>query len=109
MLRFRRAVTLRISFDAACSSFGVAAAKRYDALIKQALRDIANDPQRPGTKQRPELPGVYLYHLVASRDRLAGETVKTPRHFVVYRITDVLVEVVRVLHDSRDLARHLSE
>jgi toxin ParE1/3/4 len=88
--------------------FGGAAAKRYDRLIKQALHDIAADPQRPGTKQRPELPGVFLYHLTVSRDRLASETVKAPRHFVVYRVTGELVEVLRLLHDSRDLARHLS-
>lgn len=45
--------------------FGVAAADRYD------LPDLA--------------PHAYVYHLFHSRDRAAGETVKTPRHFVLYR------------------------
>src|SRR5450432_1613276 len=33
---------------------------------------------------------------------------KTPRHFVLYRLTTPFtVEVGRILHDNRDLARHL--
>lgn len=35
--------------------FGVRAARRYDALIKQPLKDIAADPERPGSKKRPEI------------------------------------------------------
>jgi toxin ParE1/3/4 len=34
--------------------------------------------------------------------------VKTPRHFLVYRLaTPECIEVGRVLHDSMDLTRHL--
>lgn len=32
--------------------FGEAAAARYKALIKQALRDIGADPERPGSTER---------------------------------------------------------
>jgi toxin ParE1/3/4 len=32
----------------------------------------------------------------------------TPRHFLIFRLRrDSAVEIVRVLHDSMDLARHL--
>ncbi len=42
-----------------------------------------------------------------SRDRVAGEKVRMPRHFVLYRYSSGAVEFARILHDSRDLARHL--
>lgn len=35
--------------------FGETAAERYRALIKQALRDIGADPERPGATERPEI------------------------------------------------------
>ena len=85
-----------------------AAADRYAALIVQALHDVQDEPQRPGAKARPDLaPNAYVYHLSFSRDRVAGESVKTPRHFVLYRFAGGAVEFARLLHDSRDLAQHL--
>ncbi len=90
--------------------FGAAAADRYEALIGQAIADIGEDPFRPSAGKRPELPdGLFAYHLSASRDRVAGGRVHTPRHFVLYRIFGSRVEVLRLLHDSRDLARHVPE
>jgi toxin ParE1/3/4 len=92
--------------------FGERAAARYAALLRQALRDIAADPERTGSKARPELArGIRTYHLFFSRNRVRGTgVVKTPRHFLVYRQRgDDLIEVVRVLHDARDLERHLPE
>jgi plasmid stabilization system protein ParE len=35
--------------------FGQAASLRYERLILQALVDIEADPERPGSKERPEL------------------------------------------------------
>ncbi|MGO9271697.1 MAG: type II toxin-antitoxin system RelE/ParE family toxin [Terriglobia bacterium] len=63
--------------------FGSRAAQRYRALLKQALRDIAADPERPGSTERAELSsGARTYHLRFSRDRArAGGAVKNPRHF----------------------------
>jgi toxin ParE1/3/4 len=90
--------------------FGDLAETRYDALLKQALRDIAADPARLGSKKRPELgPDFLTYHLASSRANVAGQKVRTPRHFVVYRQRDAAtIEIVRILHDNRDLARHIS-
>ena len=88
--------------------FGALAADRYTLLIRQALHDLLEEPTRPGAKVRLDLaPDAYVYHLIFSRDRVAGERVKSPRHFVIYRHTDDKVEFARLLHDSRDLARHL--
>ena len=95
--------------DWSADQFGPPAADRYEVLIGQALIDLSDDPFRAGAKQRPELPkGFYIYHLASSRDRVAaGNRVKTPRHFLLYRVVSVSVEVLRILHDSRDLAQHM--
>ncbi len=93
--------------------FGERAAVRYRDVLKQALRDIAADPERPGSQERRELaPGVRTYHLFFSRDRARSELgiVRKPRHFVVYRRRgEAVIDVVRVLHDSRELERHLPD
>lgn len=93
-------------------NFGEAAAARYKALIKQAVRDVGADPERPGSKERPEIMarGARTYHLEFSRSRVSGSRVKEPRHFLLYRRRDDgVIEVARILHDSRDLRRHLPE
>lgn len=90
--------------------FGESAVARYKALIKQALRDIGNDPERAGSKERPEMmiEGARTYHLAFSRSRVIGPSVKRPRHFLLYRHLDErVIEVGRILHESRDLQRHL--
>jgi toxin ParE1/3/4 len=93
--------------------FGERSVARYRDLLKQAIRDIAADPGRPGSKERPDLArGIWTYHLAFSRDRAASDLgiVRKPRHFLVYRRRgDDLIDVVRVLHDARDLQRHLPE
>jgi toxin ParE1/3/4 len=84
---------------------------RYEELLVQAIRDVADDPNRPGSLSRPELArGALTYHLRHSRDRVssAAGRVRKPRHFLVYRLAaDGALEIGRVLHDSTDLARHL--
>lgn len=90
--------------------FGFRAAMRYDALLKQALKDIAADPDLPGSKDRPELmiQGARTYHLEQSQDLVPDEPVKAPRHFLLYRRVDAnVIEVARIIHDSRDFERHV--
>jgi toxin ParE1/3/4 len=91
--------------------FGERAALRYDALIKQALKDIGEDPGRPGSKEKPEamIEGVRAYHLSFSRKRLPRPGVKEPRHFLLYRRRGEAIEVARILHDARDLEQHLPQ
>lgn len=81
-------------------------------LIRQALLDVEADPERPGSKERPEImiKGARTYHLSLSRSRVSGQPVKEPRHFLLYRRrADGVIEVARVLDDARDLQRHLPE
>ena len=97
---------LKRSFD----EFGKPASVRYSALIRQALEDIETDPERPGSRQRLNImvEGARIYHLELSRDRVSGEKVHNPRHVLLYRQRpDGVTEVARILHDARDLTRHL--
>jgi toxin ParE1/3/4 len=69
---------------------------------------VLEDPTRTGAKARPDLaPHAYVYHLTFSRERMDAKRVKAPRHFLLYRHVDEKVECARLLHDSRDLARHI--
>lgn len=92
--------------------FGKRAQERYTELLLQALRDIEADPERPGSKEWPDILaiGTRTYHLSFSRSRANGQAVKEPRHFILYRLRkDGGIEVGRILHDGRDLQRHLPE
>jgi toxin ParE1/3/4 len=94
-------------------NFGKQAALRYRALLKQALRDIEADPERPGSIERTEImiAGARTYHFSFSRPRVGSAgVVKAPRHFLLFRRTGLgVVEVSRVLHDASDLERHLPQ
>ena len=113
--RFRLEVTQAASLDIAAIAvwssreFGVAVAHRYEALIFQALRDIERNPDRLGARVRPELAEPLLtYHLRFSRRHVPqGQQVRRPRHYVVYRVKDDIVEILRLIHDAQDLERHL--
>ena len=92
-------------------TFGAAAHRRYEVLISTALKDIAADPNRAGSVNRAEFgPGVRSFHLSISRKRaakLAG-AVRAPRHVLFYRqLEGEIVEVIRMLYDAMDFARHL--
>ena len=89
-------------------TFSATAARRYATLIGQALRDIETNPGRLGSKQLPE--GLRTYHIELSKARVNGSRVKDPRHIVLYRRRDHgVVEVLRILHDSTDIQRHLPD
>lgn len=92
-------------------TFGPAARQRYEALVAAALSDIAHDWRRAGSVKRDDLgAGWRIYHLRNSRQRArkAAGIVQSPRHVLVYRLaTGDIVIVLRILHDSMDLPRHL--
>lgn len=90
--------------------FGDAARLRYEGLIVAALRDVATQPDRLGSIERPELgAGVRSWHLRLSRDHVGtgAEIVRRPRHFLIYRVEPALLVVGRLLHDAMELAQHL--
>jgi len=92
---------------------GPQALKRYARLIATALEQIAENPARAGSSQRPEIAEhCRTYHLYFSRKSAgrAGDRVRQPRHFLLYRVAESnMVEIGRVLHDSMDLQANLPE
>lgn len=95
------------SFD----QFGDAACRRYEALLVEAMDAVCKNPEKLGSIARPEFgDSLRTYHLRFSRDeaRTAEGVVHRPRHSLVYRLQrDHVLEVVRVLHDTMELDRHL--
>lgn len=90
--------------------FGEEAAVRYGILIQHGIDELRDDPSRHGTKRSNFLNGKYsLYHLSNCNDRAITPTgiVESPRHYIVYRFNANELRVYRILHDSRDLKRHL--
>jgi toxin ParE1/3/4 len=103
---FRRDILEVIAWST--KQFGAPAAERYGRLIRQALHDISDEPTRPGAEARSDLaPYAYVYHLSFSRNRVVGKRVQEPRHFVLYRYQKAKVSFARLLHESRDLTRHV--
>lgn len=81
--------------------FGVEQARRYRATIFAALRDLGGGPDTMGTRERAEL-GRNLRTLHVARRGRRG------RHVILFTAVDeARIEIVRILHDSMDLARHL--
>ncbi|HKA01642.1 MAG TPA: type II toxin-antitoxin system RelE/ParE family toxin [Candidatus Solibacter sp.] len=98
--------------DWTIDQFGPRAETRYRQLVIQAIRDIGSDPMRAESQARPDISNrVRTYHLKFSRQRARTVfgIVANPRHLLVYRIEPARVVVLRVLHDSREVHRHVSD
>lgn len=95
--------------ETSVAQFGAAIRDGYEALIEAAIRSITDDPDRAGSHDRPDLGrGIRTLHLLSSRDHVSRDVRKIakPRHFVIYRQVDNVVQVVRLLHDAMDLPEH---
>jgi toxin ParE1/3/4 len=107
---FAARIDLASILDHSAEIFGVSARIRYEAIIKLAMSDLQADPVCVGSLRRPELgPGIHTYHLrhCRRRGRAKGASVSRPRHLVAYKFDHAQVLIVRILHDTMDLARHL--
>lgn len=85
-------------------NFGRGQAKTYARTLSSALHDLALGPSVIGARSREDIgPGIYTLH-VARKGR-------TGRHFVMFRadppLGEHVIDVLRLLHDSMDLPRHL--
>lgn len=91
--------------------FGAVARKRYTALLAQALRDLSENPARPGSLKRPDIgPDLLTYHISFSKNRSRTEhgSVRAPRHLILYMLEeDSIVAILRVLHDVMDIPKHI--
>lgn len=110
--RARSAMTDVLAHSVA--TFGTGAARRYKALLRRSFRDLALDPQRPGSwAAESGTHRVGLYHIRHSRNALEpGNRVKTPRHIVVFQAFSDRVLILDLVHETRDrpaaLARALA-
>ena len=82
-------------------TFGVGPAEIYEETISLAIQALTVGPEILGAKARDEIGfGIRTLHVA----RLG----RKGRHFVVFRLGGgQSIDVLRVLHDSMDLARHL--
>lgn len=82
-------------------TFGEVQAKTYAETISLAIQALRDGPEVLGAKARDEIePGIRTLH-VARQGRKG-------RHFVVFRAgAGQIIDVLRLLHDSMDLARHV--
>lgn len=81
--------------------FGPEQARTYARTLSQAIEALSAGPEVLGSRARDDiLPGIRTLHV--ARQGYTG------RHFVVFRTgTGLTIEILRLLHDSMDLARHL--
>ena len=95
--------------DYTLKNYGSVATKAYLDLLRQTFKDLLSDPFRPGSQDRPDIaPHIRSYHISLSKQRTSSRIIKKPRHIVLYFLPkpDEIV-VLRILHDSADLQRHL--
>jgi toxin ParE1/3/4 len=75
-------------------------ANNYAETIALAIESLEGGPDILGAKVREDIqPGIRTLHV--ARQGRAG------RHFVVFRAAGSGIDVLRLLHDSMDLPRHL--
>jgi len=82
--------------------FGKRQARVYEKTLRSAMKALASGPDALGCRARPELGADVASLHVARQGRRA-------RHLIVFRAHANLatIEVLRILHDSMELARHL--
>lgn len=81
--------------------FGVEQARRYRQTLFAALRDLDDGPEAIGVRDRAEL-GRNVRSLHVARHRRRG------RHLILFTVgAEERIQILRILHDSMDLARHL--
>lgn len=84
--------------------FGLDQARTYADTLAIALEDLCAGPGILGVKERSEI-GPNLYTLHVARKGRKG------RHFVMFQAAQTqggnVIDVLRILHDSMDLQRHL--
>lgn len=88
-------------------NFGRGQAKTYARTLSGALRDLTLGPSIAGARLRDDIgPGIHTLHVARK-----GRKGRKGRHFVVFRIDPAhgehIIDVLRLLHDSMDLPRHL--
>jgi toxin ParE1/3/4 len=84
-------------------AFGRTQAETYGQILGRAIEALSEGPEVPGSKARDYIfPGIRTLHV-------ARQGYKA-RHLIVFRRgSGQSIEVLRLLHDSMELARHLPD
>ncbi len=79
-------------------NFGARQAGVYAEILRAAFKTLATDPSAGLSRQRDDIgEGFRTFHVA-----------RPGRHILLYRLTDKnTVLVLRILHDSMELPRHL--
>jgi toxin ParE1/3/4 len=115
MARFRLARPAQIDLAnilaTSAERWGADGRQRYAAVLAAALRQVADQPEGPLTKKRPELrSGIRSFHVRYTRRSAEDATVRRPVHVLYYRLAqEGVIEIVRVLHERMEPSRHLDE
>lgn len=83
-------------------SFGARQTRVYARTLSLAIEALIEGPGVVGAKRRDEIgAGIGTLHV--------GRLGRRGRHFVVFRVTtdERTIDVLRLLHDSMDLVRHI--
>jgi len=95
------------------SNFGSEARERYNALVFEAIQNVADDPHQPNIRwHRVRTTDIGIYHIERSRDRVPADLgrVGEPRHYLILTIgPDGVVDVLGFIHDSMLLERALQK
>jgi len=84
-------------------NFGPRKAEHYAETIALAIEALHDGPEILGAKVRDEI-GMGIHTLHVARQGRKG------RHFVAFSVSEGhVINVLRLLHDSMDLALHLPE
>lgn len=115
MARFRLArpalIDLANILATSAERWGADGRQRYAAVLAAAMRQVADEPEGPLTRKRPELRsgGIRSFHVRYAR-RPEGAKVRRPVHVLYYRVAEEgVIEIVRVLHERMDPSRHLDQ
>ncbi|HKK32158.1 MAG TPA: type II toxin-antitoxin system RelE/ParE family toxin [Desulfomicrobiaceae bacterium] len=80
--------------------FGASQAETYAETITSALEHLTQGPTVLGVKNREDIaPGIRSLHVAR-----AG---RKGRHMIIFRTAPPFVDVLRILHDSMDMAIHI--
>jgi len=102
---------LRHILAASAERWGDEGGRRYARRLADAMRRIAATPNGPNTHSRGQLlAGLRSFHIRHVRGSRLSANVREPVHIIYYRILEGdLVEIVRVLHERMEPARHVGE
>jgi len=88
--------------DEGAAKFGPAVRDRYAALILRAMQDVADVPDRPGSRVDQAIDShVLFYHLRHSRARMkSSRRIGQPRHILVYEVgADGIIDILGLIPD----------